>query len=92
MQTAGKVTGGVKSAIGGTALQLTATSQKLNNGVYVQAPSGNTQPVYIGPSGVTTGNGFAIAAGVTSPLIQCDDPSTLYAISSGSQELRWIGG
>lgn len=92
MIISGPLASGTKTAIAGTALQLTATSQKLVNGIFIQTPSGNTAPIYIGVYGVTTATGFAIAAGATSPLIPVTDPSTIYAISTGgSQSLVWIG-
>lgn len=91
MQQTQVTVGGAVTGIAGVAVQLTATSQKLVKGVKIQALSGNTAPVYVGPAGVTTMTGFPIAAGVVSEYIAEIDPSNLYLISTGgTQEIRWL--
>lgn len=92
MQTAGSLVHGAKAAIGATALRLTSTSTKLNNGLIIQALAGNGQTVYVGIAGVTTGTGLPLLAGVTSPLIPVSDPADVYVVAaSGSNEVRFIG-
>lgn len=93
MQTTGPLASGVKTGIGSTAVRLTTTSTPLNSGIYLQALSGNTVPVYIGGLGVTTATGFALAAGAISNLIPVQDAADIYLIAaSGSNEVRFIGG
>ena len=92
MQTTGPLVTARVTAIAAVAVQVTTTRTPLMTGFYVQAPAGNTAPVNVGIAGVTT-NGFAVAAGTTSPLIPGDDLSAVWLISTGgSQEVRIIGG
>lgn len=92
MRNSAPIAGGALAAIGGTALKLTATPLQLNNGIYIEALTGNGQTVYVGIVGVTTATGFPLVAGAISPLIGCVDPSTIFVIApSGSNEVRWIG-
>jgi hypothetical protein len=81
------VTTGRKSAIGATALQLTATSTKCT-GVYVKASAANTGTVYVGKSTVTANSadatdGFELSAS-EGVFITVNDPSFVYAIASAA--------
>jgi hypothetical protein len=74
-----------------------ATAQQLNgggsiavtNGVLVQALAANTNNVYIGGSGVTTGNGYELQPGQAVPFT-VDNVNDLYVIGgSGSDKVCW---
>ena len=74
------------------AVQLTTNNAPLNRGIYLQCPSTNAGLLYFGVTGVTTANGFGVAAGGTSVLIPVKDPSTIYVISaSANQTVNWFG-
>lgn len=74
-----------------SAVQLTASSEALSNGVIVQALSTNTASVFIGGSGVTTATGFELQPGqATSVAISNLD--LLYVIGSdNTDKVTWIG-
>ena len=92
MQTSSPTIGGALAAIGSvTALALSASVDRLNNGVTIRALSTNNAIVYVGPSGVTAANGYPLAAG-DSVTVASVTASEIYAIAAaGTQELRWIG-
>jgi len=71
-----------------TPVQLNS-NQELKFGVTVLALSTNSATVYVGNSGVTTSNGFPLAAGAGIQLA-IDNLSKVYIVGSGS--VRWIGG
>lgn len=74
---------GQKGSIGATALQITATATKLNNGVTVRALSANAHKVYVGDSSVAVGTGYELAAG-EAHLFKIIDASTLWVVSGGT--------
>lgn len=71
-----------------TAVQLNS-NQELKFGVTVLAASANAQTIYIGNSGVTTSNGFPLAAGAGIELA-VNNLNKIYFVGSGS--VRYIGG
>lgn len=71
-----------------TAIEL-GSSQVLRFGVTVLALSSNAQTIYIGNSGVTTSNGFPLAAGAGLE-VPVDNLNKIYIVGSGS--VRYIGG
>lgn len=66
----------------GTAAAITAEPWEARDGVYIRNHDA-TNPMYVGPSGVTTSTGFRIDAG-DSLKIEVEDPTTIYAVSGGS--------
>lgn len=91
MQTSGPLIHGQKGSIGGTALQLTTDASPLNNGVRVKALAGNTNKVYVGLAGVTTGTGYELSAG-NDALFPVKDASTLYVIGLGTVDIVCFEG
>ena len=88
IKTQGTCYHGSLGSIGATALQLTATSRKLAQGVTVKADAGNAGNfIFVGLIGVTAGisapttDGFKLAAGQEIE-IPIDDPSKIYVIGS----------
>lgn len=71
-----------------TPVQL-SSNQELKFGVTVLAVAANAQTIYVGNSGVTTSNGFPLAAGAGMTLA-VDNLSKIYFVGSGS--IRYIGG
>ena len=77
------------SEIGTTAVQLTAVSSTITQGVQLKAANSNSGSIYIGSlSGVTNGSidatdGFELAAG-ESLFVPIDDPSKIYVIGSAT--------
>jgi hypothetical protein len=94
MQICGPLISGSNSTINATTpTALTSTFTPVVGGIIIQAPAGNSQIIYLGGSNVTSANGFALAAGGSSPLLHINDVSKLYAISAtGTQAVNWIGG
>lgn len=89
---------GSKSSIGATALQLTATSTHLYNGVEIKADAANsTGIVYVGFSSAITAaaadgtTGFQLVAG-ESRFFEIDDPSKIYVIGSTTGLKVWFKG
>lgn len=56
--------------------------------IILSAPSSNTAPVFIGPSGVTTSTGIALSPG-QSRQFYGPDLSRVYAIAAANQTLTW---
>lgn len=76
--------------VAATATRITAAGTLANFGVRIKAAEGNAEAIYIGGAGVTTGNGYPLAAGeeLALPIGNAND---VYAISaSGNQNLRAI--
>ncbi|HVB24113.1 MAG TPA: hypothetical protein VNG51_19400 [Ktedonobacteraceae bacterium] len=74
-----------------TAVQLTATSKALSNGLIVQALAANTAKVYVGDSSVTTSTGFELQAGQACS-IAASNQNLVYVIgSNNTDKLCWIG-
>jgi hypothetical protein len=71
-----------------TAIQL-GSSQALHFGVTVLAKSTNTGVIYVGNSGVTTSNGFPLAAGAGLDLA-INNLDKIYIVGSGT--VQYIGG
>jgi len=72
--------------VGTSAVQITATSTPIKT-VTVKADNDNAGNVYVGfSSGVTTGNGFRLAAGeaITIPI---DDLSKIWLIADAADQL-----
>jgi hypothetical protein len=86
--TKGGLVTGAKSAIGATALQMTATSMPLIRGVTVKAQVGNPNVVYVGKLGVTANaadatDGYPLAAN-ESVTIECDNANLIYVVAGGA--------
>lgn len=78
------------TAVGGTAVQVASVGVMSQKGVQIKATSTNTHAVYIGRKGVTTANGFELAAG-EGVFVPVADISTVYAIGgAAAQEIRWL--
>ncbi len=73
---------GQLGSIGATALQLTANTSPLGNGVLIKSMAANsTNKVYVGLVGVLTTTGYELASG-ESALFAVPDASKLYVIGS----------
>lgn len=64
------------------------TDQRVRFGITVLSLSTNTQTIYVGNSGVTSSNGFPLAAGAAIDL-PVDNVNKIYTIGSGT--IAWIG-
>lgn len=62
-----------------------ATTQTLVSGVTIKAKIGNTGSIYVGGSGVTSSNGYILAAGDT-VFVEVSDLVTVYLDSSVNGE------
>lgn len=82
-----------QATVGTTAAQYTASATPVTSMPILKADPSNTGVVYVGTSsGVTTANGFALAAGDAVP-IPIDDLSKIWAIASvASQKYSVIAG
>lgn len=79
-----------QTTVGTSVVQLTSTRQPLVAGMTVKALAANTGKVYVGITGVTTGNGYELSAG-NSVTIRCGEPDDLYAISdTAGQKVCWV--
>ena len=65
-------------------------SQALVNGIVITAPSGNTGTVYVGPAGVTTGNGYKLAPG-SSISYAVTNVSAIYIIGTAADTVSFTG-
>ncbi len=78
-----------------TPLQTAATGAgkgtgRCSSGLVVTALTTNTVTVYVGPSTVTTANGYPLEAGKSISL-DVDDPSKLYAVcASSAPVIGWL--
>ena len=63
------------------ALTVTETDDRAGSSICVQNTD-STNPVYLGPSGVTSSTGFKLAAGAVAAL-DVEPGDTLYAIATG---------
>jgi len=87
----GSVTSVVSGQQTATTSALALASHALSDSVTISAPSTNTAVVYVGPAGVTSSNGFALAAGQS---INLTIPNTnlLYIIApTGSPVVTYLG-
>lgn len=74
-----------------TAVQLSATSHALSNGLIIQALSTNVASVFIGASAVTTSTGFELQPGQATS-IAVSNQNLPYVIGSNSTDgVCWIG-
>lgn len=73
----------------GTAYQLNSGSVAVTEIVQIKAGSGNSGTTYIGGSGVTTGNGYPLAAGDTLSL-PVANVNVVYCIGTSSDTVSWI--
>lgn len=73
-----------------TASAASVGSQALSNGVVITAKSSNTGVTYIGPSGVTTGTGYALSSG-QSISYAVTNLSAIFAIGTASDILYITG-
>jgi len=64
-------------AVTDTAVKLTTSSTPIKNGVIIQALVNNSTTVVVGPSTVTTANGFQLQAGQSTSLA-IDDLASVY--------------
>lgn len=87
----GKVIANNRKAVTTSASRLETTANELKYGLQLLAENANTATIYVGKSGVGTGDGFPIdPSGAL--FLPIDDISNLWAISStGTQYLRYIG-
>lgn len=70
--------------------QIVVASNPASNGVLVKAPIANTGTIYIGGSGVTTGNGYPLDPG-ENITIEIDNANKIYAIASvDNQTVAWV--
>lgn len=67
----------------GAAVQMTAASDPVTNGILVRGLKGNTNPVYVGASGVTTSTGFELSPG-ESTSFTCANANLIYFIGTHS--------
>lgn len=87
-----EILAGTKASITTSAVQITATSTKLQVGVTIKALAGNSDVVYVGASNaVASTTGYPLAAG-EQVFIAVDDLSLVWLIGGASgQEIRYIG-
>jgi len=71
--------------VGTSASALPSPSLSKVHIVIIKADDDNTDPVYVGKSGVTTSNGFRLNAGQGVSL-EVSDPTTVYLISSADNQ------
>ncbi len=71
------ITGQKTVAVTNTAVALVTSSTPVKNGVIIQALTANSTTVVVGPSTVTTANGFQLQAGQATSLA-IDDLATVY--------------
>lgn len=68
-----------------TAAALSATETDARSGeILVVLNTDATNPVYLGPVGVTSGTGFKLPAGGSTPALHLGAGESLYAVSGGS--------
>ena len=75
-----------QSTIGTSAVQLTTSTQRCNDGVRVKALAGNSGTVYVGASGVTTSTGWPLTAG-QEVLFPVQTANAIWAIASASSQV-----
>lgn len=74
-----------------SAVQLTASSQTLTNGVILQALSTNTASIFVGANGVGVGTGFELQAGQATS-VAANNMNLVYVIgSNNTDKICWIG-
>ncbi len=87
----GSVTAVVSGQQTATSTATALANHSLNDSVTIAAPSTNAAAVYIGPAGITSSTGFALAAGqsVTLPI---NNTSLVYILApTGSPVVSYIG-
>lgn len=64
----------------------------LVNGLWVKAMEGNAATVYVGPAGVTTANGYPLAAGnqIWLPLSNLNQVRAV-VVANGTDVVAWVG-
>ena len=67
-----------------TAQPIVATTRKTYKGISIRCTSGT---VYIGPSNVTTANGYELPAG-TELLVPVENPASVFVVGSG--DYSWL--
>lgn len=74
-----------------SAVQFTATSRSLTNGLIIQALSTNTASIFIGDKSVTTANGFELQPGQATS-IAVNNQNLIYVVgSNATDKVCWIG-
>lgn len=81
------IAGQTTVAVTNTAVQLASNTCK--NGVIVQALAGNAGNVVVGPSGVTTANGFQLQPGQATS-VAISNTSALWANGTSGDGVCWI--
>lgn len=88
---------GNQITISGTAQRLTSGSEQVET-LLLKAHASNSGDVYVGPSTVTTSNGYPISPGeeftigpAHGGLKRTEQPSEVYAIGTTSDKLSWVG-
>lgn len=81
---------GKKSGIGGTAVQITASSIVAKQGVEIKAANGNTDKIFVGNADVDADatdaiSGFELGAG-EALLLKVDNANKIYVISDGTNQ------
>lgn len=81
---------GLKAVTGAGTAEALAASQAILSGVTIKALGTNTGTVYVGPSGVGSANGFALAAG-EQVFVEIDDVAKIYVDAAVSGEgVSWL--
>ncbi len=76
----------VKStAVSTTAVAITLADTDITSKGFVTLKNTGANTCYIGPSGVTTATGFALASGATLENIELKNNETLYGICASSE-------
>jgi len=75
----------------GSAAQFNSGTSKVPKGVVIlKAATGNSNPCYVGPSGVSSSNGFLLEAG-DQVTLEIDDLNKLYLIgTAGTDYVHWM--
>jgi hypothetical protein len=56
----------------------------------VMADPNNLNPVYVGPSGVTTATGYKLMPGGSTPMLPVNNTNVLFIIGSTNDNVSWI--
>lgn len=85
-------------AVTGTAARLTSSATLQVETLLIKAHEDNVDPVFVGPTGVTTSTGYPIYAGeefVVTPahggLQRTEKPYDVYVIGTTGDAVSWIG-
>jgi len=77
--------------VGGTSAALASAETPVKKYVIIKADLTNTDNVYVGGPAVTTGNGFELDAGESTPPIHINDLSKVWVVGgAASQGYSWL--